>query len=119
MILKKKTKQSSEHDEDHVVYQFNCPNDGCKAIDTSYIGFTTNTLKMRSEHHHNNGAIRNHFETKHKLRPTTETILTNTKILKHIQRKDELMLYEAILIKKLKPLINLQTSSFTKTLKIF
>lgn len=83
-------------DSDHVVYLFNCPNNGCKAIDNSYVGFTTNTLRIRSEQHNNNGAIRKHFESKHGIRPTTEQILQNMRIIEKSNSKNELMLLEAL-----------------------
>lgn len=70
LILTRKRSEISTAETSHVVYQFNCPNDGCKAIDTTYIGFTTCTLQRRSYYHYVNGAIRIHFEKEHKMRPT-------------------------------------------------
>ena len=82
-----------------VIYQFICPNDDrCKAIETSYIGFTTNTVQIHSDEHSNNGAIKKPFETKHNQRPNSELIINNIKIIKK-ERKEDIMLYEALYIR--------------------
>ena len=69
--------------------------------------------------HYYNGAIKTHFEKVHKIRPSENLFIKNTKILKKLNKKDDLMLYEALLIKEIKPAINFQTQNFTRLLKIF
>src|SRR5678816_4821324 len=47
----------------HVVYQFHCNKDGCNA---SYIGYTTNSLKLRvSQHRYRPSKIFEHFKNEH------------------------------------------------------
>ena len=77
-----------------------------------------NSLKTRMQQHYFNGSIRKHSEEKHKTRITLDEILSNTKIIKKDKRKD-LPLTEALLIKFLKPNINRQEDNFTRILKIF
>lgn len=119
LLLSRKVEKAASSECDHVVYEYNCPHSGCRTTDTSYIGYTTNTLRKRAEQHYNNGAIKYHYESKHKTRPTFQNIIDNMKILKTFHKRDDLMLYEALLIKERKPIINLQTNNFTRTLKLF
>lgn len=119
LVLSRKVQSTPSTECDHVIYQYNCPHSGCRTTDSSYIGYTTNTLRKRAEQHYNNGAIKYHFELKHKTRPTIHNILDNMKILRKINKRDELLLHEALLIKERKPIINLQTNNFTKTLTLF
>ena len=79
--------------------------------------FTTNTVQIRCKQNENNGSIKNHYLSKHGMRPDSELILSNMKILKE-GKKEYLILYEALHILKEKPIINLQNNNFSRTLKI-
>ena len=98
-----------------VVYQFNCKEAGCSS---SYIGYTTNILRDRINQHLYNGSIKDHMLAVHNEIVTHE-IINNTKILSRKQTKQELLINEALLIKDIKPEINIQSQSFTNILKIF
>ena len=49
----------------------------------------------------------------------THEIINNTKILSRKQTEQELLINEALLIKDVKPEINIQSHSFTNVLKNF
>ena len=106
-------------DQANVVYQYQCPHNGCKTIESFYIGYTTNTLKTRMTQHFTSGAIRKHHELDHGFRPTKESILKNTKIIDRAPCREDLMLKEALYIKQIKPIINKKDEGIVKTLKIF
>ena len=108
-----------QEDQDNVVYQYSCPSNGCNAIESFYIGYTTNTLKTRMYQHFSSGAIRKHHEMDHGIRTTKESILRNTKIIARASCRDDLLLLESLYIKLYKPIINRKDEGFVKTLKIF
>ena len=119
LVLSPKKKPTQPFEFNNVVYQYTCPNDGCKAIETTYIGFTTNTMKIRMQQHFTTGAIRKHHELEHGIRPTKYCILNNTKILRRGNTREDLMLLEALCIKQYVPIINRKDEGFIKTLQIF
>ena len=119
LVLSPKTKSSATEETSNVVYQYTCPHSGCKATESTYIGYTTNTVKVRMQQHYTSGAIRKHYEEEHKIRPTKENILENTKIIRKGKNKEDLMLMEALYIKNYRPIINRKDEGLVKTLKIF
>lgn len=90
---------TQNEDRANVVYQYKCPHDGCKAVETLYIGYTTNTLKIRMQQHFSSGAIRKHHEIDHTSRPTKESLLKHTKPIATANNKEDLMLIESLIIK--------------------
>ena len=103
------------NDISHVVYQYNCPEDGCNA---TYIGYTTCALSKRVYQHKYNGAIRLHLHEQHNegaKNLTTE----NFTIIFNERQKSNLQIAEAILIKKHKPIINRRLEGLTRKLFIF
>jgi hypothetical protein len=101
----------------NVVYQYECPNTSCNA--SSYIGYTTNTLKTRMGQHSNNGSIKQHGLGKHETRLTSTDILNCTKVLSRCRLRSELIILEALYIKSVKPDINQQNEGAHRVLKIF
>ena len=97
--LSSKRSPTQNEDKANVVYQYTCPHNVCKDIDSTYIGYTTNTLKIRMQQHFTNGAIRKHHESDHNVRPSKESLLQNTKILATASCREELLLLEALYIK--------------------
>lgn len=74
-VLSPKKRPTAPEEQNNVVYQYTCPHSGCKATDSTYIGYTTNSVKTRMQQHFTTGAIRKHYEQEHGLRPTKEGIL--------------------------------------------
>jgi hypothetical protein len=118
-LVIKNSVSSSDADEEksNVVYQYHCDKIGCKA--NSYIGYTTNLLSWRMRTHFYNGSIKQHGLKEHKIRPTYEDIIANTKILKRGDRKSDLILLEALFISDINPTINQQHEGSQRILKVF
>ena len=98
-----------------LVYQFNCPEEGCNA---SYIGYTSCSLQNRVKNHSYSGAIKMHFEDEH--------LISGKKIkcdyFKIIFKSNDvytLQVAEALLIKKLNPDLNRRQEGLTRKLYIF
>ena len=95
----------------HVVYQFNCTEPGCKS---SYIGYTTNTLKTRAyQHKFKPSKIQDHYEKDH-LQGKVENIEDKFKILFKSNSLCELRIAEAILIRSMLPDINVKHNELNK-----
>lgn len=118
LLIKNNTsKFSSEiHTKNNVVYSYQCKA-GCNA--STYIGYTTNTLGTRMKQHSYNGAIRKHHEEVHQIRIKYDEIIKNTSILEKLNNRNDLIVMEAILIKKGRPIINLKDEGITRVLRIF
>ena len=102
----------------NVVYEFNCPEEGCTLLNSSYIGVTTTTLSRRLTMHLQNGAIRKHYEITHDRVPTRKILEENTKIIHRNNDKYRLLIMEAILIRDKNPDINRQDTGLIRTLKL-
>ena len=102
----------------NVVYRYTCNNRECELSET-YIGYTECDLIDRLRNHSQNGAILIHNMEKHNLKITTSEIRTATKVMKHFNRKDELLIAEALLIKQENPSLNRQHEGDTRVLSIF
>jgi hypothetical protein len=59
-------------DENNVVYQYTCNSPECKVRDLQYIGYTTNSIKIRMSQHCRNGAIRKHIINNHNETPNVQ-----------------------------------------------
>lgn len=100
-----------------VVYQYNCPEDGCNAI--SYIGYTTCTVAQRFYAHAQTGSIRLHNKNSHASKPLTRKLLESTSVIYRGRNKQELTIAESLLIKENKPALNIQDEEFSRVLAIF
>ena len=102
----------------NVVYRYTCNNRECQQAE-SYIGYTECELVDRLRNHTQLGAILNHNLQKHNSRITTREIQESTKIIRHHNQKDELLLAEALLIKIENPTLNRQNEGEARILAIF
>ena len=69
--------------------------------------------------HAQNGSIRKHNEEKHDRRLRTAEILQNVQVLFSSKDRQDLILAEALLIKKHQPTINSQREGEVRVLSIF
>ena len=81
-----------------------------------YIGHTTTTVKERIKQH---SSIKRHHKETHLENITGSMILPDISILAKTSNKIDLIILEALLIKQHKPIINIQTDDFNRTLNIF
>ena len=102
----------------HVVYRYSCEEEECNPSGI-YIGQTTTSLKQRMTTHASNGSIRYHNEEKHNRRPRIAEILQQIEVLYSSTDRQDLILAEALLIKKHQPTINSQREGEVKVLSIF
>ena len=65
------------------------------------------------------GAILEHTRNEHDVNLTRENLVKNTKILKTENDTNRLHIYEALLIRKWKPIINNQNTGILRILKLF
>jgi hypothetical protein len=105
----------------HVVYQYSCVRDSCNTTIPMYIGYTTCSVSERFRMHtQNSSSIKKHLQEHHGInKTTTAELLTDVKILKNSSSKTDLIFYEALLIKSLKPSLNAQNEGCDRILKIF
>ena len=87
----------SEDYKSYVVYQFNCKEVGCNS---SYVGYTTNTLRTRiMQHRYKPSKICEHYKTDHKSPPTAE-IANCFKILFQVGNFNYLPIAESLFLLK-------------------
>ena len=108
-----------ENKDYYVVYKWKCNQGQCNLTDTSYIGYTTNTVKERMRCHAQSGAINRHLKSKHNLKLTTDQLVKNTSILTHRTTKFELVIAESLLIRSEKPSLNIQDEGNSRKLLVF
>ena len=92
---------------------YSCNKVRCNATQTSYIGHTTTTGKERIKY----SLIKRHRRETHLENIMGSMILTDISILARTSNKIDLIM--ALLIKQHKPIINIQTDNFNRTLNIF
>ena len=101
----------------NVVYQFTCLRDSS----IQYIGFTNRSLKVRAHEHLRTGttAISDHLTVCTKCE--NGATLESFKILKQCRNDQDTRIFEALLIKKINPVLNLSLKKpgWTWTLKVF
>ena len=114
LFIKNNPQKSNE--SHHVIYKYTCDQAQCTAAHANYIGHTTTTLKERFKQH---SSIKKHFQSIHKRNITGSEMMKNVEVLCRASDKRTLSILEALMIQKLKPLINLQVGDFNRTLKIF
>ena len=106
-----------KHQRSDVVYEFKCLGDP----GTQYIGYTSRSLGERAKEHLKGGTrISDQIGQCMKCNNNIITV-DNFNILKNCRSKTESMIYEAILIKRFSPKLNLQLvkPGLTHHLKIF
>ena len=81
-----------------------------------YIGHTTTTIKKRTIQH---SSIKKHYKETHNCNISGSQIQQNIKILAKLSGKADVMILEALLIKQLRPMINIQAEDFNRVSKIF
>ena len=70
------------------------------------------------QYHSQRGSILEHYRMQHKIKPTKEQLITNTKILDKATDKYRLAIKESLLIIANNPSINRQYNNFTNILKL-
>lgn len=104
----------------NVLYQFTCPEEGCRLLpNIKYIGMTTTTLSRRMTCHLSSGAPKQHMRDAHQVTLTRTMMEDNTQILTCYTDPVRLAIAEAIYIKDIGPAVNLQAATFTRTLKLY
>ena len=83
---------------------------------TCCIGHKTTTVKERIKQH---TLIKRHHRETHLENIRGSMILPDISILARTSNKIDLIILEALLIKQHKPIINIQTDDFNRTLNIF
>lgn len=100
----------------NVVYRYDCDQAQCKIAHACYIGHTTTTVKERMKQH---SSIKRHHKEVHQTNITGTKMLENVTVMTKLHNKRDLIIMEALLIKQHKPIINIQTDDFNRTLKVF
>ena len=102
----------------NVIYMYLCNEVPCNATQTCYniIRHTTTTVKERIKQH---SLIKRHHIESHFENITGSMILPDISFLARTSNEIDLIILEALLIKQYKPIINIQTDDFNRTLNIF
>ena len=103
--------QTPHHMKSRLVYRFTCNKGECLSLSkkSEYIGMTTCILKDRFSKHRYQGAIFEHFVSKHDgaaNRPNLEDLLSCTEILYQENNPILLHIFKALHIKNLAPNLN-------------
>ena len=101
---------------DHLVYEHKCPDRTCNGSAT-YVGYTLQDPSKRISQHKQSGSIKEHINKIHNFSIPLDNNSFN--IMFKCSEKHTLQIAEALLIKEHRPLINIQTNNFTRTLHIF
>jgi hypothetical protein len=113
-------KKSGLLQETNVVYKFSCNKKGCRLLpNINYIGLTSTTLSQRLTCHLQSGGPKNHLQEAHNETITQATLEACTSIVMWCLGPLRLAIAEALIIKSKSPAINLQTTGFVWTLKLF
>ena len=113
-------KKSGPLQETNVVYKFSCKREGCRLLqNVSYIGLTTTTLSRRLTCHLQTGGPKNHMREAHGETITRAALEAGTSIIMRCPDAARLAIAEALIIREESPAINLQTTGFVRTLKLF
>ena len=93
-------------DQQCVVYKFKC--DQC---DAGYVGYTRGHLFVRVDGHRNKtSSVRKHYDLKHAGK-VPDDLRDCFKVLKKCQNKFDCLVNEMLLIKQLRPCLNVQSDS--------
>ena len=114
------TRKRSALQQVNVLYEFKCPQEGCKLLpNVRYVGFTRTTLSRRLTMHLGSGAPKDHMNNEHGIHLTREQIVENTAIIKRFYDPVRLEVAEALLIKEQNPAINAQHTGATRRLLLY
>ena len=109
---RQRQKQNGHLQRTNVIYRYNCPEVGCRRLQTDkYIGATTTTLSRRLTMHLQEGAIKKHAKQHHKRDITRQDLITNTDILEICNDHRRIWVAEALYIREFSPFINIQSQS--------
>jgi Ser-tRNA(Ala) deacylase AlaX len=104
----------------NVVYKISCPNEDCVLLNNiNYIGMTTTTLSRRLTCHLGSGAPKDHMRQYHGETLTRHMLDDNVVILDRNIDVNRLGIAEALYIDRDRPAINIQSTGFERTLKLF
>jgi hypothetical protein len=113
-------KKTGVFQETNVVYKFSCSREGCRLLpNMDYIGLTTTTLSRRLTCHLQSGGPRNHLREAHNEAITRTVLEECTSVVMRCPDANRLAIAEALIIKDRTPAINLQTTGFVRTLRLF
>jgi hypothetical protein len=106
----------------HLIYDFDCKEGECEHLPKQlgrYTGLTTCTLSRRLGFHLQNGAIKQHFLSKHSRNITREEIVkyTRTRYFERDTRRLEIL--ESLIIRFEDPEINKQDTGKRRKLRLF
>ena len=110
-MFKKKTRDKDNRhlQQANVIYQFSCPEEGCRLLNKDkYIGATTTSLSRRLTMHKQQGALKNHMHKEHDKDITRQILVDNTEILCSTHDQRRLWVLEALYIREYSPHINKQ-----------
>ena len=110
-MFKKQTKHKTNRhlQRTNVIYQFSCPEEGCRLLNRDkYIGATTTSLSKRLTMHKQQGALNNHMNKEHNRDITRNVLVENTKIMCSSNDQRRLWVLEALYIREHSPHINKQ-----------
>ena len=103
----------------NLIYQYQSLHGDCEHRNNIYIGMTTTTLSRRLTMHLASGGPKQHALVNHNLPLTRADLVNNRKILLTEFNHNKLYITEAILIQKMQPSINNQSTGTNRTLKLF
>ena len=104
----------------NLVYEYQCKLGECEHLtQNSYVGLTTTSLSRRLTMHVGSGAPKSHTRSHHRNTLTRDMLVNNTKIIRRENDKTRLHIYEALIIQQQNPVINMQDTGYTRTLKLF
>jgi hypothetical protein len=113
-------KKTGVFQETNVVYKFSCNREGCRLLpNMDYIGLTTTTLSRRLTCHLQSGGPKNHLMEAHNETITRTVLEECTSVVMRCPDANRLAIAEALIIKDRTPAINLQTTGFVRTLRLF
>jgi hypothetical protein len=104
----------------NVLYEFSCPQEGCKLLNNiKYVGLTSTTLSRRLTMHLSSGAPKEHMQNVHNIKLTRLHLEDSTRVIQQYQDSVRLGIAEALLIQENKPELNRQHTGITRTIKLF
>ncbi|MPC62568.1 hypothetical protein E2C01_056654 [Portunus trituberculatus] len=111
LLIKNRPQQKKTSlQEDHVIYEHTCTVEGCGP--QSYIGMTRTTLSRHLTCHLQDGAIKNHYTTKHQSNVMRQNLEEGTKILDREGGQRRLLYLEAIYLTNSENCIKKQVQNF-------
>ena len=109
---KQRMKKNGYLQRTNVIYQYDCPEDGCRRLNTGkYIGATTTTLSRRLTMHLQEGAIQKHAKQEHGRSLTRKDLVENTHIIETCNDHRRIWVTEALYIREFSPYLNKQAQS--------